>query len=444
VSSVGIAADRWLRSIRQQPSHAHLSRDVSRLPPPPLRSRRARLDAIIVPASRPSCLQRTIELSAFLQAHLVVLCSRDAKVDNVVEQVSKSPGAKSLVVEISESWNHPGLPGRTSSLAFLKASNHRQSDLSAKRNIGLLLARLRGWSKIVFIDDDITSLENADILRLARQLEYHQVAGMVIKKHPDNSVVCHARRLAGLWQDVFVSGAVLGVRCNDLPLSFFPNIYNEDWFFFAKEAAAHKLPSVGYAKQAEYDPFASPNRARWEEFGDIVAEGLYALFGAQGRRVPFDKRLDMATKTYWSCFIEDRRNVINEVIKALYRSLRDDPNNGHICSAINSLAAAKRQLKDTIKPEVCVNFLDAWREDLTHWQRFSSRVNVAGSIHEAMEFLHIETSAWAQLGTSAVDMQKASDQPSSNRSRMPSRRRRSDRSKAGKNWRSPVGLKPSP
>jgi hypothetical protein len=382
-------------------------------------------------------------MSAFLGVHLVVLCSKEAKIEDVAEQVSRTPGAKSLVVEISESWSHPGFPGRTSSLAFLEASNYRRSDLSAKRNIGLLLARLQGWSKVVFIDDDITSLQTANIVRLARQLENHQVAGMVIKEHPDNSVVCHARRLAGLWQDVFVTGAVLGVRCNDLPLSFFPNIYNEDWFFFAKEAAAHKLRSVGHAEQAKYDPFASPNRARWEEFGDVLAEGLYALFGAQGRRVLFDKRLDMATKTYWSCFIEDRRNVINEVIKALYHSLEDDPNNGRICSAISSLAAAKRQLKDAIKPDLCVNFLDAWRKDLVDWQRFSSRVNAVGSTREAMDFLQIKTWAWTEFGTSTIDLEEATDQPSSNRSLTPSRRRRSDRSKAGKNWRSPVGSKPS-
>jgi hypothetical protein len=39
-----------------------------------------------------------------------------------------------------------------------------------------------------------------------------------------------------------------------LPLSFFPDIYNEDWFFFATEAAAGELPSVGFATQPEYGP----------------------------------------------------------------------------------------------------------------------------------------------------------------------------------------------
>ena len=82
--------------------------------------------------------------------------------------------------------------------------------------------------------------------RLARQLDHSQIAGMVCREYPDNSVVCHARRLAGLPQDNFVSGSARGVRCDDVALPFFPDIYNEDWFFFSKAVARHDLFNVGY------------------------------------------------------------------------------------------------------------------------------------------------------------------------------------------------------
>jgi len=42
-----------------------------------------------------------------------------------------------------------------------------------KRNIGPLLARLHGWRKIVFVDDDIT-LVAQDLVRLGHQLDRHQ------------------------------------------------------------------------------------------------------------------------------------------------------------------------------------------------------------------------------------------------------------------------------
>ena len=147
----------------------------------------------------------------------------------IAERASTSPGLRALVVEIPENWGHPDFPTETSSEAFRTANADRASDLSAKRNIGLLLARLHGWNKIAFLDDDITISRPGNIARLAAQLDRHQVAGMIVRKHPDNSVVCHARRDAGLQQDVFLTGAALGVHCNSLPLSFFPEAGSEDF-----------------------------------------------------------------------------------------------------------------------------------------------------------------------------------------------------------------------
>jgi hypothetical protein len=233
----GIAANRSLKQVQQRPSHAYLSKDLSGLPPPPLRSSRGHLDAIIVPASRPlrqSFLGPAIELAALLGAFLVVLCSKETKVDQVAKRVAETPGARSLIVPIRNGWKHHKFPTETSDNRFKWASADRESDLSAKRNLGLLLARLHGWSKIAFVDDDITLSQTDHIARLAGQLDKHQVAGMLVRRFPDNSVVCHARRLAGFKQDVFVTSAVLGVHCNSLPLSFFPDIYNEDWFFLRR------------------------------------------------------------------------------------------------------------------------------------------------------------------------------------------------------------------
>jgi hypothetical protein len=407
VSISHMASDSWLRSIRQRASHADLSLDVSRSLLPPLRSRRARLDAMIVPASRPaSHLQLAIELAALLDVFLVVLCSKHTRIEHVADQVSRTSGAKSLVVEISNTWSHPYFTAQTSASSFLKASCNRGSDLSAKRNIGLALALLCGWRKIAFVDDDITSLHATNIVRLARQLEDHRVAGMVVREYPDNSVVCHARRLVGFKQDVFVSGAVLGVQCNDR-LSFFPDIYNEDWFFFAREAAARKLPTVGNARQAEFNPFINPDRARSEEFGDLLAEGLYALFGRQDPGTAFDDLLHKATYSYWRSFISARLKVINKSHRALYKLLDANPTDSYASSALNSLAAAKSHLKNAINPQLCVNFIDAWREDLLCWRKLSSGISKLGSHREAMEFLQLKTWTLAEFGRGVVDSEGA-------------------------------------
>jgi hypothetical protein len=334
-------------------------------------------------------------------------------------------------VPIPAKWKHPRSPTRTSAHEFQRANANWESDLSAKRNLGLLMARLHGWNKIAFIDDDVTHTDN--IARLAGELDKHQVAGMVVHQHPDNSVVCHARRDAGLAQDVFVTGAVLGVHCNSLPLSFFPDIYNEDWFFFAREAAARKLPRVGQAKQAEYDPYATPDRARREEFGDLLAEGLYALMGEEDPSAPFEEQLRAATPAYWSRFIEARHEVLTETMTLLCNRLDRDPDNGRPFSALASLEAAASQLEDAITSDLCVNFLDAWRDDLDDWQRFSNGVNNVGSTRNAMDFLELRTWTLADFGGAVVDFGIASGRHVN----------RSNRPKSGRNWRSPVGAKPS-
>jgi hypothetical protein len=400
------AANRSLRRVQQRASHAHLFKDVSASPAPPLRSRRGSLDAIVVPASRPSSsLQPAIQLSAWLEIPLVVLCSKQTSVELVSRRVSKTPGARSLVVRVPDMWNHPNIPSGTSASVFKEANAKRESDLSAKRNLGLLIARLHGWNKIAFVDDDVTLSRTDNIARLAGQLDEHQVAGMVVRRHPDNSVVCHARRLAGLTQDVFVTGAVLGVHCNSLPLSFFPDVYNEDWFFFAKEAAARKLPRVGNARQAEYDPFASVDRARREEFGDLLGEGLYALIGEAESTLSFDDHLRAATATYWSRFIEARRQVLTETMTLLVGFLDRNGHSLRVSSAVASLEAAEGQL-NKITADLCVDFINAWREDLTNWQKFSNTVNNVGSTREAMDFLQLKTWNIAEFGAALVEIEQ--------------------------------------
>ena len=402
-----VVANRALTEVHQRASHARLCLKVRRALPSLRRSRGHGPDAIIVPASRPApFLRRTISLAARLKIPLVVLCSEQAKVEHVVKRVSETRGARSLVIGISETWSHPHFPDRTSAPVFQEASAHRWSDLSVKRNLGLLLARLQGWNKVLFVDDDIRSLSAGHIARLSGQLDAHEVAGMTVRKHADNSVVCHARRLAGLAQDVFVTGAVLAVHCNSLPLSYFPDIYNEDWFFFAREAAARTLPCVGQARQIRYDPFASPDRARQEEFGDLLAEGLYAVIDDADPDVPLDHQLRKATKTaYWARFIEARHGLITETRAQLLRFLDRHGYNGRRSSALASLAAAESQL-GRITPDLCVDFLNAWRDDLDNWQTFSNGVNNVGSIREAMDFLELKTWILAEFGALVMDSRR--------------------------------------
>jgi hypothetical protein len=283
--------------------------------------------------------------------------------------------------------------------------------LSLKRNIGLVLARLRGWTKILFVDDDIQGLTPRDISRFSGSLDRHPVAAMASTFFPDNSVVCHARRLARLGQDVFVSGAVLGVNTQHPAVSFFPDIYNEDWFFFAKHAAARSLTKIGEARQDEYDPYADPGRAAREEFGDVLAEGLYALFNDTPGWELQDQLKVATSSRHWSFFIEDRFSMITEIFDRLsatpHRAESDEP------SAQKSLRSAMDQL-EKITPDKCAQFVQSWRDDDASWQRAMPSSGVPLSECEAMD--RLELTNWISCGygkpTRRSDTWRSSSPPS--------------------------------
>lgn len=367
------------------------------MPVPSGRSRRCRPDAIIVPAARPaSALAGLIELAAELETALVVLCSRQAKVDQVAERLRRVNRSRGLVVHVGNDYKLPVPEFETSLSEFIKVSYGRTSDLSLKRNFGLLLARRLGWRKTVFIDDDIT-VSAPDVARLAHQLDDHPFAGMVCHDFPDNSVVCHARTLAQLPQDQFVTGAVLGVNCSDhLPLPFFPDIYNEDWFAFGEAAARHRLTKTGEAHQASYEPFATSTRACYEEFGDLLAEGLYWLMQQLGPDYSFRQITHLASKEYWSTFIHVRLETLRESKTLLGGFMKRGSYSDEVPAAIRSLQSAEdRYTYNPITADACVDFLKAWQSDVEKWGK-CSRVITTGTISDAMSWLHPTSWDWVR------------------------------------------------
>ncbi|MFG1627648.1 hypothetical protein [Kribbella sp. NPDC049227] len=305
--------------------------------------------------------------------------------------------ARALVVEVAENYSLPYLSPGTSRPEFKEASAGRSSDLSVKRNLGLLLGLMRGWNKIMFVDDDISRITPLAVARMTGHLNRHPVASMISRYFPDNSVVCHARRLAGFKQDVFVSGATLGVNLREPGLSFFADIYNEDWFFFARHAAARSLPKVGEVRQAKYEPFGEPTRADQEEFGDLLAEGLYAIFDNTPGWT-FEEQLAAAKRpSYWEDFTEIRLALIDETLDAL---AREQPSVSPVdyldmLDAQQSLQTAKTRAA-SIPAKLCVEFVMQWQEDEASWQRTLQRDIHVRSEPDALADLGLST--WTSCG----------------------------------------------
>ena len=336
-------------------SHARLLKQAAE----PLSLPTATVDAIIVPTARPAAyLRSAIQLARDLRCPLVALCSKYAQAAEVVRRVDRHE-VDVIAVDIGEV---PAIPSFNTSAILARSRFERKTDPSLKRNVGLAIAKMAGWSRILFLDDDIL-VDCADDVRVsAALLGSYDAVGLENTGFPDNSVVCHAYRAVGAIQGTFIGGGALAVA-TDRVKSFFPNIYNEDWFFLLDDAKLSQVAVTGKVDQKAFDPYADPRRARSEEFGDCLAEGVYALLD-DGRRV------QDADETFWRLFLAHRHQLIASVLTKIPALDRTPAEIGRMTAALK--AAQGRQA--LIAPEMYVGYLRAWAADRRRWQSYLKRL----------------------------------------------------------------------
>ncbi len=336
--------------------------------------------AVVVAAGRPAALLApAAELAAELDRPLVALCSRRATAAGFAAIADRWPGLSWTAVDLPSGYTHPLLDLRTSTIRDAKAL--RLGDLSVKRNLGLLLGRLAGWPSVLFLDDDIDGIDPLAVRRAAAALTRCEVAGLTVAEYPDNSVVCHANRLAFGRQDVFVSGSALLAR-TDRVSSFFPDVYNEDWLFYFHALTRRSVAGHASVRQLRYLPFADPNRAVAEEFGDTIAEGLVSLLDNR-------TRLSAANEAaYWRRFLGLRREFIASIAARLGTGPSDDERR----AASRSLDAAERR-RAAITPGSCAAYVRTWRADRLDWARRLDDLDRPGDLLAALRRLDLHSTA---------------------------------------------------
>jgi hypothetical protein len=323
------------------------------IPPPAPGDRRAPVDAIIVPSARSAgMLQEAGRLAVELDCALLVLSSRHSQAEKVFDYLTGRGVPRVIAVDFPAA-GIPRLPLLETSTILGRSRLQRRTDTSAKRNLGLVLARVLGWKTVVFLDDDITVPQAADLERAAGALPGRDGVGLHIGGFPDNSVVCHANRVTGAPQSTFIGGGALVVPADRMD-SFFPEIYNEDWFFLLGETMLRPVGQVGTALQTPYDPFASPDRARREEFGDVLAEGLFALFDD-------GLKIGDADLGYWTGYLATRLELIESI------QARLEPVEPQGKQILESLSAARGRLQ-FIKAHQCTEYISSWQRDRVRWR----------------------------------------------------------------------------
>jgi hypothetical protein len=328
--------------------------------------RKRSIDAIIVPtARRPAYLEKAAVLARALDCTLVTLHSKQWT--SAAKAAERLPRDVDLLAIDVPDPAYLRLPIWEASRLLAGTVFERRTDISAKRNLGLVLSRMLGWSRALFLDDDITGLNPDDVRRASGMLDTYNAVGLHVGGFPDHSVVCHAYRQAGGRQQSFIGGGALAVqleRCT----SFFPDIYNDDWFFLLDgDKGIQPVGVTGTVRQFPYDPFRSPDRARAEEFGDVLAEGIYWLLD-QGKSVTD------ADRAHWDKFLAKRKRFIGRVLKMVEQdtTLGSADKTRRIEALKGSLGRLER-----ITPEFCESYLRAWAIDRQRWHRYLKQPHIA-------------------------------------------------------------------
>jgi len=351
------------------------------------------VDAIVVPTIRSAeHLRPAVQFAADARCHLIAAytdapppglpAALDGLRPDQVTVLTVRSGTKNRLLDLGAS-----LPqGRVSSAAL---------DISKKRNLGLLIGRVCGWTRILFLDDDIRRLNVAKLSSAAALLDDYPVVGLQVNKYPDASVVGHARRLAGRRQEPFVSGGALLVN-PQLVNGYFAPIYHEDWLCIINHLRAGEVAIGGSVAQLPYLPFTTPERAKLEEFGDILLSGLLWLVHARTRKSAADKTHPMAESDYWreaadprfwQQILEQRAALLADVTVRLTGKNFDGP------SPLLSLAGASRRLGE-LTPTDFVSFTERWLASLAEWR---GRLSVLSRVDSVDKAQAIEK-ALAELG----------------------------------------------
>lgn len=223
-------------------------------------------------------------------------------------------------------------------------------DLPEKRNFALLYARKQGYKRILFIDDDIRCITQRCISRGVCLLDSYKISGCFVTEFPDTSVQGHLERVAGRTIFPFLSGSFLFIRPEHVQ-SFFPCIYNEDWLFMLPHVIERSICSYGNIRQVPYDPFCDINKVTFQEFGEIIVEGLYELHktGNYDYRYRFD---------IWQSLINERLESLME-LSLILNSQKYGP-----------LLDAMVQANADISPHDCTDFVAGWEADITMWNEY--------------------------------------------------------------------------
>jgi hypothetical protein len=205
-------------------------------------------------------------------------------------------------------------------------------------------------------------------------LDGFEVVGLDNIGYPDNSVVCHVHRVLGGEQAQFIGGGGMAVAATR-GSSFFPEIYNEDWFYMLGTGVPLRVAVTGQMTQKYHDPFADAGRAHFEELGDCLAEGLFWL-------LDHGLTIDCADEAHWQEFLGRRGYFIGHLHTEVANGQLDPDVAKKFMTSLDS--AWRKWIEAT--SNLCAEFVCWWRIDLEIWRSFVEKLPVGLDLADALKY----------------------------------------------------------
>jgi hypothetical protein len=334
------------------------------------------------------------ELARDCAAPLLILCSKEAcsraSVDaldkllrnlgvlqaHIVQLTAQGSPLTSFEVDglwVSQAWRRGG--GRPGGRRLAVAN-----DVGRKRNIALIAARMMGAGTVLFLDDDIfigddsadgpsrhpRTLERARLSAAVRAIRSGSLCavGWPALDFDDNSVLFRIRGQMGFSQKQFIGAGALLVSTEGA-LPFFPSIFNEDWLFLLgylhRSVAGPVLGEAGDVHQEWREPY-DPRRARSEELGDLLGEGLFSRVRPDGMDLT-----ECETSDYWIEAFQERRGLRDQLHRQVLESAHEDRD------AMLGALAAVAEVHGAIGKDgfahlkQLAGYTRMWRRDLERW-----------------------------------------------------------------------------
>jgi hypothetical protein len=117
-----------------------------------------------------------------------------------------------------------------------------------------------------------------------------------------------------------------------------------------------------------------------QEFGDVMAEGLYSL-------LHYQIAAEGATSDYWKLFLDSRMSFLKAVL-ARTENVADPYLRRRIASSVE----AAMECSQEIRPSLCEQYILSWRQDLGAWEQMLKDLPRSPTVKTALHELDLKPS----------------------------------------------------